>query len=168
MSAYTDSLWNIVLKYVEKKTNALYQMYRYKEVIDKVEAQLKKTKELSEVELMLQEDHKRMNRNPGSAKGKLATVFQEKEAVHNKETITLCSKLKTAISNVEARLAHAQDEYNYWKQELTSSTRGEEEARQNHKQAVEAERREEERRKAEARRREEEERRRAEEEAAKQ
>lgn len=168
MSAHTDNLWNIVLSFVVQKANAVAQMKKYKEVIDKVEAQLKKTEALDDVETILKNDHQKMNSNQDSAKGRLATVFHEKESVHNVATQSLCTDLKGAIAAAQVGLAEAQNQYNYWKEELLSSTRGEEEARQNHNQAVEAERREAERKREEARRREEEERRKAQEEAEKQ
>lgn len=170
MSAHTENLWNIVLSFVAQKANAISQMDKYKKVIDKVEAQLRKMEDLAGVEETLTNDHQKMNLNPDSAKGKLAIVFHEKEAIHNAATQTLCTELEEAIATVRKQLAQAQEQYNYWKDELLSGTRGEEEARQKHNQAVEAERREEERRRREEeqRRREEEQRRRKEEEAEKQ
>lgn len=170
MSAYTENLWNIVLSFVAQKTNAIAQMNKYKTVIDKVEAQLRKMEDLDGVKKTLANDHRKMNLNPDSAKGKLATVFHEKEAIHNTATQTLCTEIEEAIATVRSQLSQAQAQYDYWKEELLSGTRGEEEARQKHNQAVEAERREEERRRREEeqRRREEEERRKKEEEAEKQ
>lgn len=94
------------------------QKNKYKDLIDAINVQLERTLYLDEEMEALRGDYDIMEVNPDSAEGKLSTTYVDKEAENRQSMETLYNDYVTAISEVRARLAEAQSQYEYWCSEV--------------------------------------------------
>lgn len=94
------------------------QKNKYKDVIDAINVQLEHTIYLNEQMEVLRSDYDIMEVNPDSAEGKLSSTYVDREAENRQSMETLYSDYSTAISEVKAKLAEAQSQYEYWCSEV--------------------------------------------------
>lgn len=156
MSSLLQRLRYMINDAFGKKTHAENQKKKYRDVIKRVEKQIKKTDNLEYMLGELKRDYVRMEVNPDSAQGKLSTTFVTKESVNRKASEKLGSNLKSGISDAKENLALAQEKYDYWCEEVEREDREMKIYQQEYYEEEERIRREEEERRREEERRQEE------------